>query len=229
MKVQNLTIQNTQINNITQRTVGHIGGKGTGKTTLINLALESLPRGMPAVVFDPLNVVTGGDRKYIVNKKSLNYGGVVAKIVNEDLKKGRVIVMGFDTLLGNEEVDFMDAFLPGVKLTHGIWFFDEIHELTPQQGGAYSYETERLIRHTRNKDNGVWMTTQRPAFVDKKVLALSDYLLLFRVTYPNDLEVVDRLVAKTDRRDEIMTALPSKPFLTGYALDYDPESGKYAR
>ena len=227
MKVQNLTIQSTTINNITQRTVGHIGGKGTGKTTLIGLALDALPRGMPAVVIDPLNVVKGGDRKYLVNKKSLNYGGIMAKVVNEDLKKGRVVVMGFNSLIGLETVPFMDAFLPNIELSHGMWFFDEMHELTPQQGGAYSYEAERIVRHTRNNDNGVWMTTQRPAFVDKKVLALSDYLLLFRVTYPNDLEVVDKLVAKTDRREEIIAALPSKPFLTGYALDYDPESGKY--
>ena len=228
MKVQNLTIQQTTINNVTQRTIGHLGGKGTGKTTLIGLALDALPRGMPAVVFDPLNVVKGGDRKYLINNKSLSYGSVMAKIVNGDLKKGRVVVMGFDNLLSHEVVPFMDDFIPDVRLKHGIWFFDEIHEFTPQQGGAYSYETERLIRHTRNDDNGVWMTTQRPAFVAKKVLALSDYLLLFRLTYPNDLEVIDKLVAKTNRRDEVIQALPSKPFLTGYALDYDPKSGKYA-
>lgn len=228
MKVQNLTIQNTTINNITQRTIGHIGGKGTGKTTLIGLVIEALPRGMPAVVFDPLNVVKGGDRKYIVNSRSINYGGVMGKLVNKDLKKGRVVVIGFDRLLSDEIVVFVDAFVPEIRLKHGLWVFDEIHEITPQLGGAYSHETERLIRHTRNDDNGVWMTTQRPAFVSKKVLALSDYLLLFRVTWPNDLEVVDKLVAKTDRREEILTDLPSKPFLEGYALDYDPESGKYA-
>jgi len=216
------------IKNVTQRTISHVGGKGTGKTTLIRMAIESLPRGMPAIIFDPLNVVDNADKHYVVNSKSTGYGAPMAKVVNHDISKGRTVILSFDRLVNHEITPFMDTFLPGIKMKNGMWIFDEIHEFTPQLGGSYSFETERLIRHTRNDNNGVWMTTQRPAFVSKKVLALTDFLLLFRVVWPNDLEVVDKLVSRTERREEIMANISSKPFLEGYTLDYDPSSGDYA-
>lgn len=228
MNIQNLQIQNMEIKNVTQRTISHIGGKGTGKTTLIKLAIEALPRGMPAVIFDPLNVLEDADRKYVVNNKSTGYGAIFAKVVNKDLEKNKLVIISFDRLVSHEITPFVDAFLPGLKMKDGMWIFDEIHEFVPQMGGSYSFETERLIRHTRNDNNGVWMTTQRPAFASKKVLALTDFLILFRVMYPNDLEVVDKLVSRTDRREEIMQGISSKPFLEGYTLDYDPDSGAYS-
>lgn len=226
MEIKHLQIQETKINNITQRTIVHIGGKGTGKTTLLKEAISSLPRDMPGIVFDPLNVINTGYRKYIVNKKSLSFGSITAKIVNQDIAKNRIIIIGFDRLITTEIVPFVDAFIPEIKMKNGMWFFDEIHEFVPQIG-EYSHETERMIRHTRNDNNGVWMTTQRPANASKKVIALTDFLILFRVVWPNDLEVVDKLVSKTNMREEILNSVSNLSFLEGYTLDYDPLSGKY--
>ena len=190
------------------------------------MVLKNLPPKTPCIVFDPLNVIDG-PVKYRINKKSLSYGSIFSKLINKHVNKNETVIIGFDELINQEIVPFVDALLPGIRMESGLWCFDEIHELTPQQGGAYSFETERMIRHTRNKNNGVWMSTQRPAFASKKVLALSDYIVLFRLTYPNDLEVVGKLISASQQRDDILKNIQGKTFLEGYTIDFDPQAGKY--
>lgn len=227
MEVKQLTIQNQiLIKNVTQRTIAHIGQKGTGKTTLIRMAIDDLPPGTPCVVFDPLNVIEG-PIKYNITHKSLGYGNIFAKLVNRHIKKNETIIIAFDRLVNQEITPFVDDFLPHVRLKDGLWIFDEIHEYTPQMGGAYSFETERLIRHTRNDNNGVWMSTQRPAFASKKVLALSDYIILFRLSYPNDLDVVKSLISVSTEKDRILKSIQGKGFLEGFTIDFDPKAGDY--
>ena len=155
-------------------------------------------------------------------------GKIAAKVVNTHMKKNETVVIAFDRLLGSEIVQFVDNFIPMIKMHHGLWIFDEVHEFVPQSMRDYSYETERMIRHTRNDDNGVLVTTQRPAFANKNVLALTDFMLLFRISYPNDLEVVAKLLRNSPKRDNIIDSIQGKGFLEGYAIDYDPTSGKYA-
>lgn len=190
------------------------------------MAIDNLPENTPCIVFDPLNVIDG-KVKYNITKKSLSYGGIFAKLVNRHIKKNETIIIAFDRLVNQEITPFVDDFLPGVNLKDGLWIFDEIHEFTPQMGGAYSFETERLIRHTRNDNNGVWMSTQRPAFASKKVLALADYTILFRLTYPNDLEVVGKLISVSQQKEQILETIQGKGFLEGYTIDFDPQAGKF--
>ena len=190
------------------------------------MAIEELPENTPCIVFDPLNVIDG-KVKYNITKKSLSYGSIFAKLVNRHVKKNETVIIAFDRLVNQEITPFVDDFLPGVNLKDGLWIFDEIHEFTPQMGGAYSFETERLIRHTRNDNNGVWMSTQRPAFASKKVLALADYTILFRLTYPNDLEVVGKLISVSQQKEQILETIQGKGFLEGYTIDFGPQAGKF--
>ena len=227
MDIKELNIQDQiQIKNLTQRTISHIGQKGTGKTTLIRMVMEELPPSTPSIVFDPLNVIDA-KVKYIINGKSLAYGKIFAKLVNKHVSKNETIVIAFDRLINQEITPFMDDLLPDIRMKAGMWIFDEIHEFTPQQGGAYSFEVERMIRHTRNDNNAVWMSTQRPAFASKKVLALADYIILFRLSYPNDLEVVQRLLSKSAQKDDVLTKIQGKGFLEGFYIDFDPTAGKF--
>jgi len=226
MEVKNLTLQQSEIKNVTQRTVSIIGQKGTGKTTLVKIAMSELPPSTPCLVFDPLNVIDS-KRKYVINKKSLSFGGIAAKLVNRHLKKNETVVIAFDRLLGSEIVEFVDAFVPGIRMSAGVWIFDEIHEFVPQSAPGYSLEVERMIRHTRNDNNGVVLTTQRPAFVAKNVLALTDFMILFRLSYPNDLEVVKKLLSTSESQDEIIKNIQGKGFLEGYTIDYDPKAGDF--
>lgn len=214
------------IKNLTQRTISHIGQKGTGKTTLIREALDNLPNNTACIVFDPLNVIDS-KVKYKINNKSLGFGKIFAKLVNRHVKKNETIVIAFDRLVNHEITPFVDELLPGIDMKDGLWIFDEIHEFCPQMGGAYSFETERLIRHTRNDNNGVWMSTQRPAFASKKVLALSDFIVLFRLSYPNDLDVVKALISVSEKKDQILENIQGKGFLEGYTVDFDPKAGDY--
>lgn len=227
MKIVNYQLQDMPIANLTQRTISNIGGKGTGKTTLLKMAIQELPANMPAVIFDALDVVDIPGIKGINIKRShIGLGKPAALIVKKMIKQHKKVIIRFINLVGFEIVEFMDSFIPGIHMKDGMYFFDEIHEYCPEigtVGGKYSYEVERLIRHTRNDNNGVWMTTQRPAFASKKVLGLSDFMILFRVTYPTDLKVVKQLV----HDEKVVQSLPSKPFLEGWYLDFDAESGKY--
>ena len=70
MKVINFQLQDMVIANITQRTIANIGGKGTGKTTLLKMAIEALPPNMPVVIFDCLDVVNIPSIKGINIKRS---------------------------------------------------------------------------------------------------------------------------------------------------------------
>lgn len=226
MEVKNLEVQTIKIKNLTQRTISHIGQKGTGKTTLINMIINHLPAATPCLVFDPLNVIPG-KVKYKITSKALAFGGIFAKLVNKHIQKNETVIIAFDRLVNQEITPFVDDLLPNIDMKNGLWVFDEIHEFTPQMGGTYSFETERMIRHTRNDNNGVWMSTQRPAFASKKVLALSDYIILFRLTYPNDLDVVKALISVTKQKDKILENIQGKGFMEGYTLDYDPKAGDY--
>ena len=67
------------------------------------------------------------------------------------------------------------------------------------------------------------MTTQRPAAVHKNVLALTDYLILFRVTWAHDLKAVRDLLQDVIERDEVkkmINTLPKFGFMEGYTIDY---------
>lgn len=190
------------------------------------MVMESLPDRTPCIVFDPLNVIDC-ERKYVINKRSLGFGGVAAKLVNKHLKKNETVVVAFDRLLGEEIVQFVDSFVPSIRMQSGMWMFDEVHEFVPQSAPGYSREVERMVRHTRNDNNAVLMTTQRPAFVAKNVLALTDFMLLFRLSYPNDLDVVSKLLATSTRKEEIITKIQGKGFLEGFTIDYDPHAGEF--
>ena len=232
MEVVNFKMGDVEINNLTQRTIGILGGKGTGKTTILKMFVDNLtenyPR-MPVIIFDPLAVVSiPGVQGINILRKNVNDGKQAGKLVNEMVKKHKKVCIRFIDLLGFEIVEFMETFLQEINMKNGAWVLDEVHEITPETGmggsGGYSREMERIVRHTRNKNNLVFVTTQRPAFTSKKVLALVDYYIFFRVTYPIDLEVLQKLI----KDKEIVESIQSKGFLQGYAVDFDPNSGKFA-
>lgn len=220
------------IENATQRTVSVVGGKGTGKTTLLMMLMKD---NAPILAYDPLSVI----KSPAINGMRVNLRvkdidperiATLMKVTNATLKKGGNVTFAFDDMIQEEEIAIADLTLPSLNFKNGYVFIDEVHEFVPIH--SQSLEMERYIRHCRNKNIGVIMTSQRPASVSKNVLALTDYLVLFRVTWAHDLKAVRDLLQDVLDRDEvkrIVGSLPRMGFMEGYVIDYRAEGGRDAK
>jgi len=232
MKTHNLNIQNQiQIDNITQRTISIIGGKGSGKTTTLKLILDTSP--VPVIVFDPIGTLVHPPALRIkVYPRHVEQASQAAEKItqilknlrdlpNKDRKKRRVII-SFQNMLQAEINAFMDRFLPKLTIRDALIAFDEAHEFIPQSGFR-STETERYIRFCRNYNIGVILTSQRPATVAKNVLALTDYLILYRLTWSHDIRAIRELIAtmKPEREvNAILRKLQTQIYLQGMCIDF---------
>lgn len=215
-----IKIQDIDIADATQRTITIVGGKGTGKTTLIKMLIDS-EKG--ALVFDPLNVIKGknieGYRIPIKKETSDRELKNIADLTNQLIHQKKNVVIFYDELLQEELIKKTDTLLANIKIRDGFIFVDEIHEFTPQYKG--STEMHRAIRHWRNKNIGFVMSTQRPASVNTSVIGMTDYLILFRITWKNDLEAIKEIVKHQDVDvDAMLKDLQKFKFMEGYAIDF---------
>ena len=222
MVKKSISLQQIQIENSTQRTISVIGGKGTGKTTMLKMLLSVCS---PVLVFDPLNVISGDSIDAYKIKVRTGYNeefiNKTAKVVNIFLKKGKNVVISCVNMIQEEEILLVDLLLPKINFKDGYVFVDEVHEFVPLHSG--SLELERFVRHCRNKNIGVVMTSQRPASVKKNVLALTDYLLTFRLTWTHDLEAIRLLIRDQCDKEEtkrILADMQRLDFMEGYVIDY---------
>lgn len=213
---------NAKVKNATQRTISIIGGKGAGKTTLIKMLLD---QEHSVLCLDPLNVINGDIDAYrIPIRKTDDEGKIkkIVKIVNSLLIKKKNVVLYFNEMLREEITEKMDLLFPELNYKDGFLFLDEVHEFVPHFSG--SKEIHRFIRHCRNKNIGVVMTTQRPASVDTNVIGLTDYLVLFRITWKNDIEAVKELLKyRIEDREEMnktLSDLQHFGFMQGYVVDF---------
>jgi len=214
---------NAKVSNATQRTVTIIGGKGAGKTTLIKMLLD---QEVSVLCLDPLNVINGDIDAYrvpIKKEDTEDHIQKTAKIINSLLqKKKKNVVLYFNEMLREEITEKMDWLFPLLNYKDGFLFLDEVHEFTPHFSG--SQEIHRFIRHCRNKNIGVVMSTQRPASVDTNVIGLTDYLVLFRITWKNDIEAVKELlkyrIETKEEMNKTLSDLQHFGFMEGYTVDF---------
>lgn len=228
-----LTLGNIKIDNVTQRTVNIIGGKRTGKTSTLKMIALAFPPHIKLYIFDPLNVIPElpGFEKINVTKKVVGKGTEFGKFLNTiDIGKKKGIVISFIELLQKEQTTFSNELFQVWKPKDCVIAFDEIHEFTPEHGMHMEYggEVERAVRHWGNKNIGFIFTTQRPAFVTKKVIGLTDYLVIYRITYTSDVKAVKDLLKEMNQpmAEKIVAEIQTKPFLNGYAIDFRPEELK---
>ena len=213
---------NAKVSNATQRTVTIIGGKGAGKTTLIKMLLD---QEVSVLCLDPLNVINGDIDAYrvpIKKEDTEDHIQKTAKIINSLLQKKKNVVLYFNEMLREEITEKMDWLFPLLNYKDGFLFLDEVHEFTPHFSG--SQEIHRFIRHCRNKNIGVVMSTQRPASVDTNVIGLTDYLVLFRITWKNDIEAVKELlkyrIETKEEMNKTLSDLQHFGFMEGYTVDF---------
>jgi DNA helicase HerA-like ATPase len=213
---------NAKVKNATQRTITIIGGKGVGKTTLIKMLLD---QEKSVLCLDPLNVIKGDIDAYRIPIKKEDTAEKITKmaqIINALLNKKENVVLYFNEMLREEITEKMDILFPLLMFKDGFVFLDEVHEFTPHFSG--SQEIHRFIRHCRNKNIGIVMSTQRPASVDTNVIGLTDYLVLFRITWKNDIEAVKELlkyrISEKEEMNKTLGDLQHFGFMEGYAVDF---------
>lgn len=222
MQKQNLNLgPDLEIRNLTQRKISILGGTGSGKTSTLKMLAAVSP--VPVYIFDPLNVIRikGFDRVVFdksSKEKGVDAGKLFAKI------KPRNMIFSFRDWLQEELSTFVNGFFSNWKPKSCLIAIDEIHEFVPESGvgGNYAPEVERAVRHWRNYDVGFAITSQRPALVKKNVLALTDFLILYRTTWPNDVEAEKKILKNVPGIDvdRVISALQTKSFLEGYSLDF---------
>lgn len=213
---------NAKVKNATQRTISIIGGKGAGKTTLIKMLLD---QEKSVLCLDPLNVINGDIDAYRIPVKKEDTEEKLkkeVKIINNLLNSKKNVVLYFNEMLREEITEKMDILFPLLNYKDGFLFLDEVHEFTPHFSG--SQEIHRFIRHCRNKNIGVVMSTQRPASVDTNVIGLTDYLVLFRITWKNDIEAVKELlkyrIETKEEMDKTLSDLQHFGFMEGFTVDF---------
>ena len=214
--------ENSKVNNATQRTITIIGGKGAGKTTLIKMLLD---QEKSVLCLDPLNVINGDIDAYripIRKEDTEDHIKKMVKIINNLLQGKKNVVLYFNEMLREEITEKMDFLFPLLNYKDGFLFLDEVHEFTPHFSG--SQEIHRFIRHCRNKNIGVVMSTQRPASVDTNVIGLTDFLVLFRITWKNDIEAVKELlkyrIETKEEMDKTLSDLQHFGFMEGFTVDF---------
>ena len=222
MRQETIKLQQIEIDNATQRTMTILGGKGTGKTTLLKMLMKQVS---PVVVFDPLNVIDSKSidayRIKISNRFTDEDTDKAARVINIFVKKGKNVVVSCVNMVREEEIELVNLLIPKLNLKDCYVFIDEVHEFAPLHSG--SLEIERFIRHCRNQNVGIIMTSQRPASIKKDVLALTDYLILFRITWTHDIEAIRDLIKNQCDKNEqrqILSQLQRFGFMEGYVIDY---------
>lgn len=218
------------IADILQRTVVIIGGKGSGKTkTLKMLGYTAAEAGIPVFIFDPMSRIELRGFKILRVTKAFAAEGneknieKFAKMMTTIADKK--IIFHFNNLLSDEIVRFTDILFTHWHLKNSLFIFDEMQELTPERGMGleYSVEVERAVRGWRNDNDGFIFATQRPAFTSKKTLGLADMLILYRITYSNDVKAVREIldnIAGEKVMLSVMSKIQTRGFLEGVVLDF---------
>lgn len=178
---------------------------------------------VPVYIFDPLNVIRIKDFDRVLFSKSTSEKGAEAGKLFSKMKP-RNMIFSFKNMLQEELSKFVNGFFSNWNPKGCLIALDEIHEFVPEGGvgGTYAPEIERAVRHWRNEDVGFVLTSQRPALVKKNVLALTDFLILYRTTWPHDVKAEKEILQNMPGVDveAVISSIQTKSFLEGYALDF---------
>lgn len=224
---ENLVLGSIRIENVTQRTVSIIARKGWGKSQTLKMLAYSAPLDLPCFVFDPLGKISiEGFKSVIITKRVISDEEQLKKVCGIlRTVKDKKIIFSFRDLLQSEIVIFMNVFFQVWRPRNSLIFVDEVQDIVPEKGMGlqFSEEFERAVRHWRNENVGFVIATQRPAFTSKRVLALTDFLILGAITWVNDKHVIEELVSdmlKKEETESLMNNIQTKEFLQGYTLNF---------
>lgn len=188
---------------IRKRTIGIIGAKGTGKTYKTREMVEKINGG--CIIFDTIGAIRQPSAsKYEATKINLQQQAIAFGMMIKTVKK-KSLSINLSKLTREEAVLFTDLTLTTAyasdHIKNKVFVFDEIHDYLPERYSR-SKEVERLVRHGRNDNNTFIYNTQRPAQVTKNLFNLTDVLIIFRLNWKHDLEVVREALYNLGGRSE---------------------------
>jgi hypothetical protein len=185
---------------IKEKTIGIIGMKRAGKTYYTRKLTEGI--GERCIIFDTIGALKiESAARYKCNPATLEKDAIAWGTLMLSTKK-KSISVDLSNLTQDEIVEFTDISLKianeGIRNKYIV--VDEIAEFVPQLY-RQSKEMQRLIRHGGNAGNTFIFNTQRPAYINKNTFNLIDILVVFRVVYPKDIEVIKEILSDTGKAD----------------------------
>ncbi|GAH26101.1 unnamed protein product, partial [marine sediment metagenome] len=187
---------------IKERTIGILGQKGTGKTYYTRQLIERMGDG--CVCFDTIGALKPSNcKRYEVVQQNIEQQAIGWGVLSSHTKQS--ISINLKRLIQKEIVIFSDTALRQADYNDKTIAIDEIADYVPESA-TKSQEMERLIRHGRNQGNAFIFNTQRPAQISKNTLNLVDILVVFRLVWNRDIEVMEELlnnIGVTDIKEQI--------------------------
>jgi hypothetical protein len=238
---KNLTLP---IDAVTQ-TFAIFGKRGSGKTNGATVLVEELLRAnLNVVVLDPVDAWWGLKSSFDGKKPGLpiyvfggphgdlplesTAGALIADLV---VKERLPLVLSMKSWGVAERARFVTEFAKQMLKTNSepvMVVLEEADAFIPQRPAkgeeAMLGEMDRMVRWGRSSGIGCTLITQRSAKVNKDVTTQAETLIAFRTTGPQDRDAIDNWIkfhAGEDRRDELLSTLPSLP--TGTAWVWSPE------
>lgn len=234
---------------ILMQPIALLGNRGGGKTyggmKLFEIAYEA---GVQCGAVDPIGkwwaLRLGADGKsrglnvYIFGGKHADFpiqsdkGAFVARVVVE---RRIHFVLDLSQMRKGERRRFLTEFFEEFYLlkkredvVHAcVLFLEEAHALAPQKPQADEARmlgaVEDLVREGRNAGIGVALMDQRPATVNKNLLALVEVLIILRTTFHIDRKVYEEWIVQKGADVNLGDELPS--LKAGHGYLYAPELG----
>jgi hypothetical protein len=232
------------IDAVTQ-TFAIFGKRGSGKTNGATVLVEELLRAnLTVVVLDPVDAWWGLKSSFDGKQPGLpiyvfggphgdlplesTAGALIADLV---VKERLPLVLSMKSWGVGERARFVTDFAKQMLKTNSepvMVVLEEADAFIPQRPAkgeeAMLGEMDRMVRWGRSSGIGCTLITQRSAKVNKDVTTQAETLIAFRTTGPQDRDAIDNWIkfhAGEDRRDELLSTLPSLP--TGTAWVWSPE------
>ena len=191
-----------------QHTISVLGGKGSGKTTF--LVLEGIRRAYEkkSLLIDCGGIITLKKLKSLGVANKVRLLAVTQKLVlqledRKNLKEffkflfrdRRVLFVLRLELTATQSGQFFNLICPDLsQLKNIVLLIDESQEVLPQLGRGYSPELEKLVRLGRNFNITIYLGSQRPQSLDKKVLGLVDMHYFGKMTYYRDINILSEIL-----------------------------------
>lgn len=225
-----LKIGALEIDDLLQSTISILGQKGSGKTNTAKMITWTAAEqtDISIIVIDTVNVIRlEGFNRVIVTKENSGKGRLMGGMLQK-MKPGERIIISLVGMLQTESSQFVNemfgAWASPTPPRDTLIVVDEGHEYAPESGsGSPAPEFIRAVRHWRNHNDGFVITEQRPAQLDKDVLAMTDSLILYRLAWSHDTQAVKAVIAEAigkERTQQILSRLPMLGFLQGYNIKF---------